>query len=99
MSRKPKYTKEQKLWAVQEYMGGRSVSEIGNKLNMSVKAREMIHNWVRFYESNGARTLKKSRRDRKKVVTKAYKTVRDFFKKADRRELYGYIKELHEEKG
>lgn len=54
MSRKLKYTKEQKLWAVQEYLDGRSLLEIGNKLGMSKEAREKIHYWVRIYEINGA---------------------------------------------
>ena len=47
MSRKTKYTAEQKLWAVHQYLNHMmSASSIASALNMSATGRNLIFTWA-----------------------------------------------------
>lgn len=54
MSRKAKYTIEQKVKACHEYLSGsRSAIEIARELNMSKNGRTTIMEWAKKYQANG----------------------------------------------
>lgn len=54
MSRKSKYSFEQKIWAVEQYLNGNlSAVEIARQLNMPNKyGKDQVGVWVRQYQSN-----------------------------------------------
>ena len=59
MSRKTKYTAEQKLWAVHQYLNHMmSASSIASALNMSATGRNLIFTWARQYKCNGVDAFK-----------------------------------------
>ncbi len=53
MSRKSKYSFEQKKWAVEQYLNGNmSAAKIAIQLNMSKNGSRQILSWARQYQSN-----------------------------------------------
>ena len=53
MSRKSKYSFEQKKWAVEQYLNGNmSASKIAIRLNMPKNGSRQIRSWARQYQSN-----------------------------------------------
>ena len=59
MSRKPKYTAEQKLWAVHQYLNHMmSASSIASALNLSGTGRILVRTWARQYQCNGVDAFK-----------------------------------------
>ena len=55
MSRKPKYTYEQKVQACEDYISGKfSAKEIAQKLHMTKTGPKRIREWAHQYETNGA---------------------------------------------
>lgn len=54
MPRKSKYSFEQKIWAVKQYLNGNmSAAEIAENLNMAVKSGDhRVREWVNQYQSN-----------------------------------------------
>ena len=59
MGRKPKYTAEQKLWAVHQYLNHMMfASSIASVLNVSGTGCDCIHTWDQQYKCNGVDAFK-----------------------------------------
>ncbi len=55
MSRKQKYTPEQKIQAVEDYLSGKkSATQIAHELNMGKRGNDLIRKWADKYRENGA---------------------------------------------
>lgn len=58
MGRKAKYTYEQKLQAVHDYMDGtKSATEIARELDMGNRGEAKVRRWAKLYEANGPDSL------------------------------------------
>ena len=58
MGRKAKYTFEQKLQAVQDYLSGKkSASDIASELDMGKHGDGRIRRWSKLYKANGPEAL------------------------------------------
>lgn len=59
MSRKKRFTKEQKIKACEEYLAGlKSATQIGIELEISKNSKyDQLYQWVRKYETNGENAL------------------------------------------
>lgn len=56
MGRKPKFTVEEKVAAVEDYLNGtRSVSEI--MVDLSIKSARTIRDWILAYQNGGIEAL------------------------------------------
>lgn len=58
MGRKARYTFEQKLKAVEDYVSGKkSASEIASELSMGKCGKAMVRGWAKMYRNNGPEIL------------------------------------------
>lgn len=72
MGRNGKYTFEQKLKAVEEYISGKkSAQEIATELSMGKYGRDKVRLWAKMYQSNGPEILQKTKTN--KAYTKEFK--------------------------
>ena len=79
MGRKAKYTFEQKLKAVQDYLSGKkSAAEIASELDMGKYGGNRIREWASLYEANGTEAL--SPKERNSSYSKEFKeqVVQDY---------------------
>ena len=64
MGRKAKYTFEQKLKAVNEYITGKKgATELASELSMGKRGRDIIYTWARQYQSCGPEILISSKKN------------------------------------
>ena len=72
MGRKARYTFEQKLKAVEDYISGKkSASEIASELSMGKCGKGKVRRWARMYQNNGPEILQETKTNN--TYTKEFK--------------------------